>query len=119
VREPDVPYLSDAQDKGSRQAWIKDEVKTEAATIDRTCYHTCVHLAVLRICDTRALDAPDRGALTVRCTYYLWDSNVLCLYDTRSVWYDTRCVMLYVRVGPQEMTSCDVMTGRLLYDEEA
>jgi hypothetical protein len=25
--------------------------------------------------------------------------------------------MLYVRVGPQEMTSCDVMTGRLLYDE--
>jgi hypothetical protein len=26
--------------------------------------------------------------------------------------------MLYVRVGPQEMTSCDVMTGQLLYDEE-
>jgi hypothetical protein len=80
------------------------------ATIARTCYHTCVHLAILCICDTRALDAPDRAALTVQSTYYVWDSNALCLYDTR-------CVMLYVRVGPQGMTSCDVMTGRLLYDE--
>jgi hypothetical protein len=30
---------------------------------------------------------------------------------------DTRCVVTYVRVGPQEMTSYDVMTGRVLYSE--
>jgi hypothetical protein len=90
------------------------------ATVARTRYHTCVHLAILRICDTRTLDAPDRDALTVWSTYYLWDSNALCLYDTHRVCtllYGTRCVVLYVRVGPQEMTSCDVMTGQLLYDE--
>jgi hypothetical protein len=34
----------------------------------------------------------------------------LCLYDTR-------CVVVYVRVGPQEMTSYDVMAGQLLYGE--
>jgi hypothetical protein len=56
------------------------------ATVGRTCYHTCVHLAVLRICDTRTLDAPDRGALTAQLTYYLWDSIALCLYDTRRVY---------------------------------
>jgi hypothetical protein len=73
-----------------------------AVTIGRTCYHTCVHLAILRICDTRALDAPGRGALTARPAYYLWVllrfvctvhvEFALCLYDTR-------CVMPYVCVG--------------------
>jgi hypothetical protein len=82
----------------------------ENATVGRTCYHTCVHLAILRICDTRALDAADRSALTARCGLLFMDVIALCLYDTR-------CVMTYVRVGPQEMTSYDVMTGQLLYDE--
>jgi hypothetical protein len=54
-------------------------------TIRRTCYHTRVHLAVLRICDTRALDAPDQDALAARSTYYLWDLIALYLYDTRRV----------------------------------
>jgi hypothetical protein len=52
-------------------------------TIGRTCYHTCVHLAVLRICDTRALDAADRGALTARHDLLFMDAIALCLYDTR------------------------------------
>jgi hypothetical protein len=62
----------------------------------------CVHLAILRICDTRALDATDRDALTARTTYYLWYSSrsictirVVCTNDR----YGTRCVMAYVRVG--------------------
>jgi hypothetical protein len=63
------------------------------ATVGRTCYHMCVHLAILRICDTRALDAPDQGALTVRYGLLYVDSIALCLYDTR-------CVLIYVRVGP-------------------
>jgi hypothetical protein len=54
-------------------------------TIRRTCYHTRVHLAILRICDTRALDAPDRDALTARSAYYLWDLIALYLYNTRRV----------------------------------
>jgi hypothetical protein len=33
----------------------------------RTGYHAHVHLAILRICDTRALDATDRDALVARC----------------------------------------------------
>jgi hypothetical protein len=85
--------------------------------VGRTRYHTCVHLAILRICDTRTLDAPDRDALTVRSTYYLWNSKRALFVRYALSLYSTRCVMLYVRVGPQEMTSCDVMTGRLLYDE--
>jgi hypothetical protein len=54
-------------------------------TICRTCYHTRVHLAILRICDTHALDAPDRDALTAQ--YYLLFMGLiaLCLYDTRCV----------------------------------
>jgi hypothetical protein len=54
-------------------------------TIGRTRYYTCVHLAILCICDTRALDAPDRDALMARSTCYLWDSIALYLYDTRRV----------------------------------
>ena len=91
-----------------------------SVTIVRTCYHTCVHLAILRICDTRALDAPDRSALTARSTYYLWiPSRFICTIRVEFALclYGTRCVMSYVHVGPQEMTSCDVMTGQLLYDE--
>ena len=51
-------------------------------TITRTCYYTRVHLAILRICDTRALDAPDRDVLTARSTYYLWNPIAFYLYDT-------------------------------------
>jgi hypothetical protein len=58
---------------------------TDHVTICRTCYHTRVHLAVLRICDMRTLDAPGRDALTAQSIYYLWDLIVLCLYDTRRV----------------------------------
>jgi hypothetical protein len=78
------------------------------ATIGRTCYHARVHMAILRVCDMCALDAPDRSALTVRHDLLLMDSFALCLYDTRSV-------VVYVHEGPQEMTSYDVMAGRLLY----
>jgi hypothetical protein len=74
------------------------------ATVGRTGYHTCVHLAILRICDTRALDAADRGALTARYDLLFMGSIALCLYDTccsiALCLYDTRCVMTYVRVGP-------------------
>jgi hypothetical protein len=83
------------------------------ATIGRTCYHARVHLAILRVCDMCTLDAADRSALTVRRDLLFMDSFALCLYDTRYVCYETRRVMTYVRVGPQEMTSCDVMAGRL------
>jgi hypothetical protein len=49
----------------------KTYLLTKPVTIARTCDHACVHLALLRICNTRALDAPDRDALTARSTYYL------------------------------------------------
>jgi hypothetical protein len=55
------------------------------ATVGRTLYHTCVHLAILRICDTRALDAADRGALTARYGLLFMGFIALCLYDTRCV----------------------------------
>jgi hypothetical protein len=84
-------------------------------TIGRTCYHACVHMAILRVRDMCALDAADRSALTARHDLLFMGSFALCLYDTRYDWYGTRRVMTYVRVGPQEMTSDDVMTGRLLH----
>jgi RNase H-like domain found in reverse transcriptase len=37
-----------------------------SVTICRTRSHTCLHLALLCICDTHALDAPDRDALTAQ-----------------------------------------------------
>jgi hypothetical protein len=67
-------------------------------------------MAVLRVCDTRALHAADRGALTVRYGLLFMGSLAFCLYDMRYV-------VVYVRVGLKEMTSCDVMAGQLLYDE--
>jgi hypothetical protein len=74
-------------------------------------------MAILCVRDICALDAADRSALTGRRDLLFMDSYALCLYDTRCVWYDTRCVVIYVRVRPQEMTSDDVMTGRLLCSE--
>jgi hypothetical protein len=56
-----------------------------AVTIGRTCYHTHVHLAILRICDTRALDAADQGALTVQYGLLFMGVIAFCLYDTRRV----------------------------------
>jgi hypothetical protein len=87
------------------------------ATIGRACYHARIHMAILRVCDMRTLDAADRSALTVRRDLLFMDSFALCLYDTRCVCTKTRCVVAYVRIGPQEMTSYDVMAGRLLYSE--
>jgi hypothetical protein len=55
------------------------------ATVGRTCYYTCVHLAILCICDTRALDAVDRGALTARYGLLFKGSIAFCLYDMRRV----------------------------------
>jgi hypothetical protein len=90
--------------------------------IARTCYCTCVHLAILRICDTRALDVSDRDALTAWSTYYLWIlSRSVCTIRVKFALclYGTRCVVSYVRIGPQEMTSCDVMTGQYCMTREA
>jgi hypothetical protein len=89
-------------------------------TFYRTRYHTCLHLALLCICDMCALDATDRDALMA------WDGLLFmvivtfCLYNTHCVdndRYYTRSVMVCVCVGPQEMMSYDVITGQLLYDE--
>jgi hypothetical protein len=71
--------------------------------IRRTCYHARVHLAILRICDMRALDAPGRGTLTARHGLLFMGLIVFCLYDTRCVYgdrYDTRYVVAYVHVRP-------------------
>jgi hypothetical protein len=56
-------------------------------------------MAILRVRDMCALDAADRSALAVRHDLLFMDSFALCLYDTRYAWYDTRCVVAYVRVG--------------------
>jgi hypothetical protein len=87
----------------------------------------CLHLALLCICDTHALDATDWGGLTAQYGLLFMVIVAFCLYDTRYVcticvmWtndrYCTRSIMVCVRVGPQEMMSSDVMTGQLLYDE--
>jgi hypothetical protein len=42
------------------------EVLRLNVTICRTRYHTRLHMALLCICDTRALDATDRDAVTAR-----------------------------------------------------
>jgi hypothetical protein len=55
------------------------------ATVGRTCYHTCIHLAILRICDTRALDAAGQGAITARNDLLFMNTIAFCLYDTRRV----------------------------------
>jgi hypothetical protein len=54
-------------------------------TIRRTRYRTCLHLALLCICDTRALDATDRGALTAQYGLLFMVIVAFCLYDTRCV----------------------------------
>jgi hypothetical protein len=54
-------------------------------TIGRTCYHARVHLAILHICDTRALDAPDRGTLAARHGLLFMAFIAFCLYDTHRV----------------------------------
>jgi hypothetical protein len=95
----------------------KPSDRGRSATICRTYDHTRIHMAILRVCDTCALDAPDRSALTVRWDLLFMGSFALCLYDTRSVCTTTRSVVACVRVRPQEMASYDVMTGRLLYYE--
>jgi hypothetical protein len=68
-------------------------VPRDRVTIRRTRYHTCLHLALLCICDTRALDAMDWDALTVRDSLLFMVFVAFCLYDTRCV--DERSV-LYV-----------------------
>jgi hypothetical protein len=70
------------------------------ATVGRTFYRACIHLAILHVCDTRALDAADRGALTGRYSLLFMDSLAFYLYNTHCVMYDTRSVVTYVRVGP-------------------
>jgi hypothetical protein len=57
-----------------------------AVTIRRTCYHTHVHLAILCICDTRALDAAGRDALTAWYGLLFMELVAFCLYDTRCVY---------------------------------
>ena len=69
-------------------------------TIHRTCYHACIYLALLCICDTRALDAADRDALAARYGLLFMGLVAFYLYDTRCVLYDTRYVVVYVCVGP-------------------
>jgi hypothetical protein len=55
------------------------------ATISRTCYRARVHMAILRVRDTCALDAADRNALTVRHDLLFMDSFALPLYEMRYV----------------------------------
>jgi hypothetical protein len=54
--------------------------------ICRTCYHVRVHLAILHICDMRALDATDRDALTARCGLLFMGLVAFCLYNMRCVY---------------------------------
>ena len=70
------------------------------ATVGRTFYRACIHLAILHVCDTRTLDAADWGALTGWYSLLFMDSLVFYLYDTHYVLYGTRYVVVYVRVGP-------------------
>jgi hypothetical protein len=45
-----------------------------------------IHLAILRICDMRALDAADRDALTARYSLLFMGLIAFCLYDTHCVY---------------------------------
>jgi hypothetical protein len=54
--------------------------------IHRTCYHMRIHLAILCICDTHALDAMDRDALTARYGLLFMGLVAFCLYDTHCVY---------------------------------
>jgi hypothetical protein len=45
-----------------------------------------VHLAILRICDTRALDATDWDALMARYGLLFMGLVAFCLYDMRCVY---------------------------------
>jgi hypothetical protein len=55
-------------------------------TIRRTSDHTCVHLAILRICDTHALDAVDQDALTDWYGLLFMGLIAFCLYETHCVY---------------------------------
>jgi Integrase zinc binding domain len=76
------------------------DLLTRDATVGRTCYHACIHMAILRVCDSHALDAMDRGALTVWYNLLFMESLAFYLYDTCYVLYGTRYVVVYVRIGP-------------------
>jgi hypothetical protein len=58
----------------------------DRVTIRRTCYHMCIHLAILRICDTRALDATDQDALMARYGLLFVGLVAFCLYDMCGVY---------------------------------
>jgi hypothetical protein len=51
----------------------------------RTRDHTCLYLALLCICDMRALDATDRDALMAWCGLLFMVIVAFCLYNTRCV----------------------------------
>jgi hypothetical protein len=55
------------------------------ATIGRTRYYTRVHMAILCVRDTSALDAADRSALTAWRDLLFMDPFALCLSRSRYV----------------------------------
>jgi hypothetical protein len=75
---------------------------THIATVGRTCYHVCIHMAILRVCDTRALDAADRDALTVRYGLLFMGSLAFYLYDTRCVVGYALCCGLCTRKAARD-----------------
>jgi hypothetical protein len=107
--------------KSSPFIWILIKSKVACSvTIRRTRSHTCLHLALLCICDTCALDAADQDPLMARYGLLFMVIVAFCLYDTRCVdndRYYTRSIMVCICVGPQEMMSSDVITGQWLYDK--
>jgi hypothetical protein len=63
----------------------EEQVRIAHATVGRTRYYSCVHMAILRVCDTCALDAADRDAVTVRHDLLFMGSLAFYLYNTRYV----------------------------------
>jgi hypothetical protein len=91
---------------------------SDTVTICRDCYYTHIHLAVLCICDARALYVTDQNAMMGRNYVTIYGILMLCVYYTHCVdMYNTHCVVVCIHIRPQEMTSDYIMGGLVLYDE--
>jgi hypothetical protein len=72
-------------DTFSQHVWAFKYKTAGTVTFCRTRYHICLHLALLCICDMRALDATAQVAMTAQYDLLFMVLVAFCLYDTRCV----------------------------------
>jgi hypothetical protein len=77
--------LTQLASKEGKSSSDEDVPAWHGVTFCRTCHRTRLYLALLCICDMRALDAMDRDALTAQYGLLFMVIVASCLYNTRCV----------------------------------